>query len=104
MWPKTNEKFDQLIGKLTEALVNRQSDPLLVQHLGECVRRQDKIEATLEIQRTAALAMHNENRLNREKDNQAANARFVKILLLLIAGLLSPFAVQAFEFLKTHSR
>lgn len=95
------DRFDALISKLTEALANRQSDPLLLQHLGDCVRRQDKIEETLGKQNEASLKMHKESQAAREKDNKDANTRFIKVLLLLIAGLLSPFLEKTIEALKT---
>lgn len=94
------DRFDALISKLTEALANRQSDPLLLQHLGDCVRRQDKIETTLAEQNKASLAMHRENQAAREQDKKDATKRFISLLLLMLAATLTPFVGHAYEFLK----
>lgn len=84
---------------------------MLAKHMNDCViarseDRQDRatdkaaLEKRLADQDKLTLEMHKENRVAREKDNKDANARFVKLLLLLVAGLLSPFAGRLFEMLK----
>lgn len=65
--------------------------------------RQDRAGAAAAVEKRmdemAALQarMHEQNQLARERDNKAATARFVSLLMAMLGSLLAPWAVQIFH-------
>src|ERR1700738_2096532 len=86
-------RLDELVSKMVEALNNRDSDPLLVQHLADCVRRQDKIEATLRHQDEVSSAMHRENS-SRLKAIETSSRNLLVCVVMALLALVGTLTMQ----------
>lgn len=87
MWSR-RDKFEEMLERLIGALGSRQSDPLFIEHMADCVRDRERTDAHLDDIRAELKEQNADN----EKKHQQNSDRLDNLKTLLIVAL---FALAA---------
>lgn len=101
MWSR-RDKFEETFEQLISALAARQSDPLFVEHMADCVRDRERTDAHLDDIR-AELKEQNRDNNEKHKENSERLQKLNAMLIAALLGLAMTLLSQIVTLTKDHS-